>query len=224
MSLKIKFLLSKALYIKDPQDSILGKKIIQFSVEMIYNIGFESFNFKKLANEINSTEASIYRYFENKHSLLLYLVNWYWEWVNYLITFNTMNIMEAKKKLKIVIHSLVFATNDNSLVDFINESKLHKIVIYEGTKTYHTTEIDKENSAGMFKSYKNLIELISLIIIEVNPNFKYPHALASNLFEMANNQLYFASHLPKLTDICVKENREKEVEVMLGYFLDKLLL
>jgi len=223
VSVKIKFDLNDGLYLKDPQDSKLGRKIIKFSIVMIYKIGFESFNFKKLAIEINSTEASIYRYFENKHLLLLYLVNWYWEWVNYLINLNTMNITDSKKKLEIVVHSLVFATTDNSLVVFIDESKLHKIVVFEGTKAYHTFEIDKENSVGMFKSYKDLIEVISLIVLEVNPDFKYPHALASNLFEMTNNQLFFANYLPRLTDIPPKKNHEIEVEKMLNYFLCKLL-
>ena len=223
MSVKIKFDLNDALYLKDPQASKLGRRIVQFSVEMIHEIGFESFNFKKLASKINSAEASLYRYFENKHMLLLYLVNWYWEWVNYLIVLNTMNIKESRKKMKIVVHSLVFATMDNSLVEFINESKLHRIVIFEGTKAYHTFNIDKENAAGMFKSYKDLIEAISLIVLEVNPNFKYPNTLASNLFEMTNNQLFFANHLPRLTDISSKENIEIEVEKMLSYFLDKLL-
>ncbi len=224
MPVRIKFDLNKGLYIKNPQDSKLGIKIIQHSIDMIYEIGFESFNFKKLANKINSSEASLYRYFENKHLLLLYLVNWYWEWVNYLININTINIKSPKKKLKIAIHSLVFAAKDNSLVEFINESKLHRIVIFEGVKAYHTSEVDKENSIGMFKSYKDLINIISLIILEINPNFKYSYVLASNLFEMTNNQLFFANHLPELTDINIKNNLEKEVEKMLNYFLDKLLV
>ncbi|MDH5608082.1 MAG: TetR/AcrR family transcriptional regulator, partial [Cyclobacteriaceae bacterium] len=41
---------------------------------MIAQIGFERFNFKKLSTTINSTEASVYRYFKNKHQLLDYLI------------------------------------------------------------------------------------------------------------------------------------------------------
>lgn len=223
MSVKIKIDLNDGLYLKDPQDSKLGKKIIQFSIEMIYEMGFESFNFKKLATKINSTEASIYRYFENKHLLLLYLVNWYWEWVNFLINSNTKNIESPKKKIEIVIHSLVFATTDNPLVEFIDESKLHKIVVFEGTKAYHTFNVNKENSLGLFRSYKELTANIASIILENNATFKYPKTLASNLFEMANNQLYFSKYLPKLTDITIKNSHEKEVEKLLTYFLEKLL-
>lgn len=224
MSVKIKFDLNDGLYLKNPQDSKLGRKILQFGVELISEIGFESFNFKKLATKISSTEASLYRYFENKHLLLLYLVNWYWEWVNYLININTMNIVDSKKKIRIVVRSLVFATADNSLVEFIDESKLHKIVVFEGTKAYHTFEVGKENSIGLFKSYKNLTANIASIVVEFKPGFKYPSALASNLFEMTNNQLYFAKYLPKLTDIKKRNDYEREVENMLNYFLEKLLL
>ncbi|MGK0414670.1 MAG: AcrR family transcriptional regulator, partial [Polaribacter sp.] len=61
------------IYIKDPETSDLGKRIIENSILLIYEIGFESFTFKKLGKKIGSNESSIYRYFESKHKLLLYL-------------------------------------------------------------------------------------------------------------------------------------------------------
>lgn len=117
----------------------------------------------------------------------------------------------------------MFATTDNPLVEFIDESKLHKIVVFEGTKAYHTFNVNKENSLGLFRSYKELTANIASIILENNATFKYPKTLASNLFEMANNQLYFSKYLPKLTDITIKNSHEKEVEKLLTYFLEKLL-
>lgn len=223
MSINIKISLNEGLFLKEPQDSKLGRNIIKHSVLMIEEFGFELFTFKKLAKEINSTEASIYRYFENKHLLLLFLVNWYWEWVNYLIEINTRNISDPKEKLKIIIHSFVSAAKDNPGVEYVNESILHNIVISEGMKAYHTKEVDNENSKGFFKSYKDLTGLVSRVIYEVNPQFKYPFTLASNLFEMSNNHIYFAKHLPKLTDISIKDDDTIEVEDMLNYFVNKLL-
>ncbi len=223
MSIEIKISLNEGLYLKDPQDSKLGRKIIQYSIIMIDEYGFESFNFKKLAKEIQSTEASIYRYFENKHLLLIYLVNWYWEWVSYLISINTMNVEDPKKKLAIILHSFVSAPQDNPGVAFVNESKLHNIVLSEGVKAYHTKEVDKENSLGFFKAYKDLACTVSKVIQEIDPNFEYPYALATNLFEMSNNHIYFAKHLPSLTDVSVQENDVNEVEHMLNYFVFKLL-
>ena len=223
MSIEIKISLNNGLYLKEPQDSKLGRNIIKHSILLIDKFGFESFTFKKLAEEINSTEASIYRYFENKHLLLLFLVNWYWEWVSYLIGINTINVEDPKKKLKIVIHSFVYASKENPSVTYVNESKLHGIVISEGNKTYHTKEVDNENSKGFFKSYKDLAESVSNVISEINPAFKYPFSLATNLFEMSNNHIFFAKHLPRLTDISVEKNEVDEVESMLNYFADKLL-
>ena len=223
MSIEIKISLNNGLYLKEPQDSKLGRNIIKHSILLIDKFGFESFTFKKLAEEINSTEASIYRYFENKHLLLLFLVNWYWEWVSYLIGINTINVEDPKKKLKIIIHSFVYASKENPSVTYVNESKLHGIVISEGNKTYHTKEVDNENSKGFFKSYKDLAESVSNVISEINPAFKYPFSLATNLFEMSNNHIFFAKHLPRLTDISVEKNEVDEVESMLNYFADKLL-
>jgi AcrR family transcriptional regulator len=223
MSIEIKISLNNGLYLKEPQDSKLGRKIIQYSIILIDEFGFEAFTFKKLAEKINSTEASIYRYFENKHILLLFLVNWYWEWVNYLIRINTINVEDPKKKLEIIIHSFVSASQENPSVDYVNESKLHNIVIAEGGKAYHTKEVDTENSKGFFSSYKQLATTVSKVISEINSDFKYPFALATNLFEMSNNHIYFARHLPRLTDITVEKDNVKEVENMLNYFANKIL-
>ena len=151
------------------------------------------------------------------------MVNWYWEWVSYLIQINTINIKDSRNKLRIIIHSFVSASKDNPSVDYVNESKLHNIVIAEGGKAYHTKDVDDENLKGFFSSYQNLANLVSLVISDVNPSFEYPFTLATNLFEMSNNQIYFAKHLPRLTDISVKENDVQEVEKMLNYFVDKLL-
>lgn len=223
MSVEIKILVNDGLYLKEPQDTVLGRKIIASSIVLFKQLGFESFTFKKLAKEIDSTEASIYRYFENKHLLLLFLINWYWEWVSYLITINTKNIEDPRTKLQIVIHSFVSAAKNNRGVAYLNVSKLHHIVIFEGMKAYHTIEVDKDNSKGFFLSYKNMVNKVSEVILEINPNFKYPHALATNLYETSNNNIYFAKHLPRLTDISKEGDDAVEVENMLIFFTDKLL-
>ena len=65
------------VFVKDPQSSDLGQRIVSIGAKMIDELGFEEFTFKKLSKEINTTEASIYRYFENKHRLLIYLISIY---------------------------------------------------------------------------------------------------------------------------------------------------
>jgi len=223
MSVAIRITLNDGLYLKDPQDSDLGRKIIKHSILMLDELGFEAFTFKKLAKEIESTEASVYRYFENKHILLIYLVSWYWEWVSYLIEINTMNIKDPREKLKIIIRSFVSASKENPAISFVNESTLHDVIINEGMKSYHTKSVDEENKKGYFKNYKDLATQVSEVITEIDPHFKYPFAFATNLFEMSNNHLYFAKHLPRLTDVSGKGDTSVEVETMLNYFADRLL-
>ena len=58
------------IYLKDPESSDLGKRIIEQSILMIDEMGFESFTFRKLGEQIKSNESSIKRYFENKPKLL----------------------------------------------------------------------------------------------------------------------------------------------------------
>ena len=212
MAIGIKISLNKGLYLRDPQETSLGQKIIKYSILLIDEIGFEAFNFKKLAQRMESTEASVYRYFENKHLLLIYLVSWYWEWVSYLIDIHTMNIEDPKRRLQIMIETMVYASKDNPSIEYVNESVLHRLIIAEGTKAYHTKAVDEENREGFFLNYKRLAAKVADVILELKPDFPYPHALASNLFEMANNHIYFALHLPRLTDVEVKgeiTSREK---------------
>ena len=223
MEVGIKISLNEGFFIRDPQESTLGKKIIKHSILLIDEVGFEAFNFKKLAHRMESTEASVYRYFENKHKLLLYLVSWYWVWLSFLIDINTMNIEDSKRRIQIIVETLVYASRENPSIEYVNESVLHRIVISEGSKAYHIKEVDKENQEGFFSNYKKLVDKIAKVIAEVNPSFPYPRTLASNLFEMANNQIYFAQHLPRLTDIPMQKDVFSAVQEMLNYFVMTLL-
>ncbi len=213
----------KGLSLRDPLQSKLGKSIITHSIILIDEIGFESFTFKKLALKMKSNETSLYRYFENKHFILLYLVVWYWNWVIYLIDYNTKNITDSNKKLNIIIDNFVDATKENPSIDFVNEKLLHRIIIAESTKAYHTKNIDEENKQGFYKSYKSLIQKVADVILDINPEFPYPHSLANNLFEMANNEIFFAEHLPRLTDMEVSNENYEQVNKLLKYYKSKML-
>ncbi len=221
--MEIRFDLCKSLCHRDPQETELGKKMIENSIVLIDEIGFEAFTFKKLAQRIGSTEKSIYRYFENKHLLLVFLTSWYWEWVRYLIEINIKNIESAPKKLKIAIANLVEATAENPGNKYINENLLHRLVIQEGGKAYHITAVDDENKVGMYLSYKKLVKLVADIILEVNPKFKYSSSLSSNLFEMANNQVFFAEHIPQLSSIASGKKMNQDLIDMLWHFSGKIL-
>ena len=51
MAVSINISLNDRLYLRDPQETSLGKKIIEHSILLIDEIGFESFNFKKLSTK-----------------------------------------------------------------------------------------------------------------------------------------------------------------------------
>lgn len=223
MAVAIQIRPNQRLYLRDPQDTKLGRNIIKYGILLVDEIGFEQFTFKKLAERIQSTEASVYRYFENKHNLLTYLVAWYWEWVSFQIDFHIMNISDPEQKLRIAIQSLVEASMENPAVDFVNESVLHRVVIDEGIKVYRTKQVDEENKDGFFIKYKALVKKVGDLILEVNAEFPYPNALASTLFEMANDHVYFAQHLPQLTDIKIEGDDFSEVRKMIDFLVFKLV-
>lgn len=220
MAVKIHISPNKALYVKDPQGSTLGKRILGTSVSMLSELGFESFTFKKLAEEAGTTEVTIYRYFENKHKLLLYLLTWYWEWMQFHIQFMTQNITSPREKLDIALRAIMSSSRTNPMVDFIDERKLYQIVIEESTKAYHTKEVDAENREGLFLTYKSLSKLIAGILLEVRPDLNYPNSIATTLLEMSKNFYYFGQHLPSLTNIENREDPEEEAYQILRYMVD----
>lgn len=144
----------------------------------------------------------MYRYFENKHKLLVYLVSWYWAWLHYTVTFRTQNINDARERLSRAIEVITKAgEEDDPAVAHIDERQLHRVVIAESPKVYYTKEVDTENKAGFFLEYKRLCHHLALIVLEINADYRYPHALMSTMLEAAHQQLYFAQHLPSLTDV-----------------------
>ncbi|GAA3931251.1 TetR/AcrR family transcriptional regulator [Hymenobacter algoricola] len=96
MGTSLRLDLNEKLYLRDPQGTDLGRRLVAESVLLIDEIGFEQFTFKKLAQRMESTEASLYRYFENKHKLLVYLVSWHWAWLRYQIRFHTHNVPDVR--------------------------------------------------------------------------------------------------------------------------------
>ena len=193
------------LFVKNPETSDLGKKIIQKSILLMDDIGFENFTFKKLGEQIGSNESSIYRYFESKHKLLLYLSSWYWGWLEYRMVISTTNIPDPMEKLKRAITIVTEKIEDDSSTLHINESILNKIIIAEFTKTLLTKEVDEENKEGYFLVYKRVINRIIDIIQEVNPDYAFAKSLASSIVEGSLHQHFLKEHLKTITN-CNENN------------------
>ncbi|NAS12686.1 TetR/AcrR family transcriptional regulator [Poritiphilus flavus] len=195
-----KIAVNEKTYVKDPDSSELGKKIVENSILMIQEMGFESFTFKKLGDKIGSNESSIYRYFENKHKLLLYLTSWYWGWLEYQLVFSTNSISDPEEKLEKAIALITRPVEMDASFEHINEMLLHQIVVNEYSKSYLTKEVDTENKEGYFEIYKRLITRMFEMIVAVNKDYPYPHSLASTVLEGVLHQYFLREHFPTLTD------------------------
>lgn len=211
--------LNEHLYLSDPQHTKLGQNIISKSVVLIDQLGFEQFTFKKLAKEIDSTEASVYRYFENKHRLLHYLISWYWSWLEYKVDLAIVNLQSPEDKLKACLRTISEEKKYDPSFEFVNEEALYRIVVDELDKTYLTKWVDADNKDGLFGSFKSLCKKIANIIEEINPSYEFPNALVSTAMLASKQQYFFSAHLPSLSNI----KQDKFRHARLYTFLETLV-
>jgi AcrR family transcriptional regulator len=196
----IKIEVPSGTYLKDPESSTLGKKILTHSIILIDEMGFESFNFKKLGAAIQSNESSIYRYFESKHKLLVYLTSWYWGWLEYQLVIETYSLTSIEEKLKKAIEVLTRTTKNDNTYTHINEVLLNTIVINENSKSYLTKDVDDDNKEGFFMPYKRVVKRFSELISEYQPDYDYPLSLASTVIQSALHQQFVKDHFKTISN------------------------
>lgn len=190
----------ETIYLKDPESSALGQNIISGSIELIDSMGFESFNFKKLGVHIGSNESSIYRYFESKHKLLVYLSSWYWSWIEYRVVMATFSLGDARGRLNGALEIIAEEVKEDSNFTYVNEVALNRIIVSESSKSFLTKSVDAENKAGNFESYKSLIQRLVIMIQEVCPDYPYAKSLSSTLVEASLHQHFLRDHFKSITD------------------------
>jgi len=205
---KVQVQINPQIYLKDPFSSDIGKSIISEGIKFIYEFGFEEFTFKKLAIKVQTTESTLYRYFNNKHRFLLYLMSWYWGILEYMLVFSTANVTNTEAKLTAAICVLVEDFEDFNLYDIINLKMLNRIAVSESVKAYLTNEVEIENRNGFYSSYLNLCNRISILCTDINPEYKYSNSLVSTIYEGIHHQKYFSLHIPTLTDFKFGSNIE----------------
>lgn len=199
--MQITFRLNEKLYLRDPQETDLGRRILEHGIRLIDELGFEQFTFRKLADALGSAEASLYRYFENKHRLLLYLTAWYWNWLEYRMDLFTHPTMSASEKLRWYLHVLTEPKTNDPVFGFIDEEALHRIIVNEQDKTYLTKWVDEDNRDGLFRGYKTICGKMAALIQECKPDYEHPNTLASTVLLAGVQQQFYAQHLPSLTNI-----------------------
>ncbi len=222
MDFKLHFKVNEKIFLRDPESSEVGRQIVKNAIDLIYELGFEHFTFKKLAVEIGTTEATVYRYFENKHRLLLYILNWYWSYMQFLVEFKLQNITDKKARLKLIIDLLTHELPESTGQFDYNKKFLNQIVIAEGSKVYLVKDVAEINKDAVFKPYKDLSAKIAEVVSEFNPSYKYPKSLSTTLIETSHSQQYFTVNLPRLTDATPK-NRAEFTSNFLEDFLFKAI-
>ena len=195
-----KITIPEGVFIKDPETSVLGKNIITQGMELIHEMGFDGFTFKKLGTHIGSNESSIYRYFENKHKFLLYLSSWYWAWVEYNLVMETHSITDPKEKIIQAVTVLTRKVDNDSSNTPINLVLIHKIMISEFSKSFLTKSVDQENEQGLFVAYKRVHSRLQGFIKVANPSYNFSASLANTILAGVLQQYYYKDHFPSLTD------------------------
>jgi len=191
---------TEPVYLKDPLTTELGRRIIEQSVLMIDELGLETFTFGKLASSLGTAESSIYRYFENKHRLLIYLVGWYWSWREYKLVFDTANIADGSVRLEKAIRSITEPVTEKGNFAYLDLRALYRIAVSESGKAYMTKEVDGEHKEGCFSSFKRLCDRLRDAIVDVRADHPYPALMASNVVDGSMVQRFFAEHIPSLSE------------------------
>ena len=183
---------NERLYIRDPERSELGQRLLREAVVLLDEIGFEEFTFRKLAERSHTTEASVYRYFENKHRLLLYLMDGYWQWLDYRLDYLTHNLTDPAEKLERLL--LLLLAPDRDLPSEAQRgqiSRLQRVVVQEASKAYLTHHISEDNGQQLFSSYKAFCAHIARLLLAYRPGYPYASSRASSLVETAHYQAFF---------------------------------
>jgi len=193
----------EAIAIRNPQATQLGQRILEGSIFLIDELGFEQFTFKKLAQSVGTTEASVYRYFASKQKLLLYLINWYWGRLEYRLLLQTQG-GTVKDRLDKALDLVLLLTATS--MSFAIEKRLQRIVIHEAPKVFLTKAVDADHQTGYHSIYTEIVRYVSGLVRAYKPSCKYPEMLVSTLLEGSLQQRFFSEHLPEVTNASEQED------------------
>lgn len=212
--------LDKTLFVKDPSTSEVGKEIVRKSVKLLAKEGIENFNFKKLSQAIASTETTIYRYFTNKHQLVMYLSSWYWVKLESRIVFATANIPDPKEQLQKTIKELCFRIPKSAESNQLDEQLLQELVFNDSWKAFDSNLPTACNPKSYYVAYEDLCDRIAVILHACDKSYKTPKALASALIDTSHRQMFFQKHLSHISDI---GKTNKSIENLLLSMVDHFI-
>lgn len=207
-----------AVFVKNPRESELGMKILHKGTEMLAKEGIDSFNFKKLAIAIQTTEASAYRYFDNKHKFLLYVINIYYGWMEYSIAVAEYEEKKTENKIKRAIESII--APNHMPVDNVEFAKnIRKVAIQEGVKLHFNLHIKDEIKNGSMTCYSRLTQRLSGLIRNIAPHYQFSEPLANLVIESVFHQLFQIGIMSK-SDVV---KHEKKIQLFLTQLIQQTI-
>jgi AcrR family transcriptional regulator len=164
--------------------------------------GFDAFTLKRLAHNLQTTESSVYRYFDNKHRLLVYHIKSYWEWLNEQVNIQCYNNkLHGRKALETTFEIMCFPQANNWPREGVSYDCMHKILTHQSVKAYFSSYVDLENKDGAHQALKALVHIMSGWLREEVPDFEFPKSLINTLLTSVMMQPFYAEHLPSLTEL-----------------------
>ncbi len=135
-------------------------KILDCSVALIHDHGFESVTMRTIAKKLNSSATKIYKYFYNKDEILIAIAIESFKFITNTIENNISSENNPKEKLEIFL---------NSFMDFAHTHRNHYEMIFGDNapnyRKYFGTELD-EIAKEKLKAGHKFLEILRSILEE----------------------------------------------------------
>jgi AcrR family transcriptional regulator len=205
-----------SLHLRDPGASTTGGRILSEGLALMTEIGLEAFTFKKLAERAECTEATIYKYFQNKQRLLQYYFQLYWMWLDTHCQQEGRTLDDPWERVQGDIRSLCGMWAKDAMAAQLDPVALRELVIVEGSKSFLHRNVDEDNKLRLFQPYKDLCAHIAAELKACDRKFKNPRTFATTLIEMAHSLEFAMEHLPALTELSDGGDRKKLAKFLIG--------
>lgn len=190
-----------AISLKDPMGSAVGQALLEHGLELMLELGYEAFTFRKLAERSGTTEVTVYKYFANKQRLLQYYFQLYWLWLRQLGTQQVERHSDPRKALAGIVEALCGVWPRTLPAVQLDPAALRQLVIAEGMKSYLHKQVDADNAQRLFQPYKALSAFVAERLVACRADVPWPRSFATTVIEMAHSLPFAMEHLPSLTEL-----------------------
>ncbi len=195
-----------ALTLRDPESTRLGRSVLAGGLDLMGSIGLEAFTFRKLAAGIGCTEASVYKYFPNKHRLLQYYFQLYWLWLRQFCGREVERARDPQDALRRCVEAICGVWPAEPPPLQLDPIRLRRLVIDEGMKSYLHKNVDADNAKRLFAPYKGLSAFLAERLVACRRTVPLPRSFATTVIEMAHSLPFAMEHLPSLTELSSRKD------------------